>query len=389
MSVYGIISEFNPFHNGHKYLFERARAEGADGIVCVMSGNSVQRGEVALTDKYKRAEMALTQGADLVLELPYPFCSASAERFAAAGVAIAAEFADTVYFGSESGDIDALSDAARVCVSDEFVAEYKNSLDSGKGTASAYFELLEQKTGRKYLSNDILGIEYIKAALRLNLDVSFSTTERLGGAYASEKITEGDLQSASAIRELIFNGAVASASEYMPKECFDILSKAISDGYVTDASKLDTAIKLYFRMCSPSDIAEAAECDLGIASRVCSAAKECADGDMMALLRTKRYTDARLRRAILFALTGTRNDDFGMLPTYTNLLAANARGRELLAQKRKSAKISVLAKAADIPNTPEAQRQAELSSKLNSIFALALKKEISSSDMQRNSPIIY
>ena len=389
MSVYGIISEFNPFHSGHKYLFDAAREHGAESIVCIMSGNSVQRGEVALLDKYKRAEMALTQGADLVLELPYPFSAASAERFASAGVAIAAELADTVFFGSESGDINALKSAARVCVSDEFVEEYKRILESGVGTASAYFELLEQKTGAKYRSNDILGIEYIKAALRQKSDISFATTARVGAAYSSVEITADKYQSASAIRELIACGELEKASEYMPRECFDILSSAHENGALTDTSKLDTAIKLFFRMCDPADVGNAAECDMGLASRICAAAKECTDGDILGLIRTKRYTDARLRRAMLFALTGVKNEDFSALPEYTNLLAANARGRELLAKTRKDSKIAILAKAADIPNTDAAKRQAELSAKLDSVFALALKKEISATDMLRRSPVIY
>ncbi len=389
MSVYGIVSEFNPFHNGHKYLFERARADGAEAIVCVMSGNSTQRGEIALIDKYKRAEMALRSGADLVVELPYPFCCGSAERFASAGVAIAAELADTVFFGSESGDISALKEAARVCVSDEFIEEYKKTLESGAGTASAYFDLLERKTGRRYMSNDILGIEYIKAALRLGVEISFSTTSRIGGSYASSELTAGGYQSASAIRELISRGELERARGYIPEECFDILFDAILMGSVTDADKLNTAIKLFFRMCEPSDICECAECDMGIASRICNAAAECADQDMLELLRTKRYTDARLRRAMLFALTGAHGSDFGTLPEYTNLLATNSRGRELLAKRRKDAEISILAKAADVPNTPAAQRQAQLSARLDSVFALALKKEISAADMLRISPIIY
>ena len=388
MSVYGIISEFNPFHNGHKYLFECAKSEGAERIVCVMSGNSVQRGEVALLDKYKRAEMALSQGADLVLELPFPFCSASAERFAMAGISIASEFADTVFFGSECGNIDLLKAAASICVSEEFIDEYKASLDTGAGTASAYFALLEEKTGAKYLSNDILGIEYIKAAIRLKSSVSFATTSRMGNIYASRDITDGNLQSASAIRALIAKDELEKVKEYMPTECFDILLGAAREGSITDISKLHAATKLFFRMCAPADICDSAECDMGLASRICTASKECVDGDMIDLLRTKRYTDARLRRAIVFALTGVKSSDFSA-PQYTNLLAANARGRELLAQKRKSSSIAVLAKASDIPHTSKAQRQAELSAKLDSIFAMALKNEISATDMLRKSPVIY
>ena len=109
----------------------------------------------------------------------------------------------------------------------------------------------------------------------------------------------------------------------------------------------------------------------------------------MAHLRTKRYTDARLRRAMLFALTGVLRDDVKAAPRYTNLLAANACGRELLAKKRKREGLAVLAKAADVPNTSEAKRQAELSARLDSVFALALEKEISATDMLRISPIIH
>lgn len=388
MSVYGIISEFNPFHSGHKYLFDRARAEGAEAIVCVMSGNAVQRGEIALIDKYKRAEMALKAGADLVLELPYPFSAASAERFAYAGIAIVSEFADTVFFGSELGDIDALKAAAQICVREDFVEEYKRTLESGAGTASAYFDLLEKKTKTKYLSNDILGIEYIKAAIRQGTNISFATTNRIGGAYASSEITAGAYQSASAIRELIAKGDLEKVSEYMPGESFDILSRAYREGVITDTSKLSGALKLFFRMCEPTDICNSAECDMGLASRICSAAKECVDGDLIEPLRTKRYTDARIRRAILFAMTGVTNDDFAVIPKYTNLLGANACGRELLAKRRKGGSIDILAKAADIPNTAEAQRQAKLSSKLDAIFAMALKNEISATDMLRKSPII-
>jgi predicted nucleotidyltransferase len=326
---------------------------------------------------------------DLVLELPFPWCASGAESFARCGVKIASEFVDTLIFGSECGDIDLLRHAASICADEAFVEEYKSSLKGNKGAAEVYFEMLSDRTGREYSSNDILGIEYIKAALRMNSDVSFSTTSRLGGAYASAEISGGDLQSASAIRALIYSGELERVKPYMPAECFDILHGAISKGEFTDTKKLDVAIRLYFRMCSPSDISECAECDMGIASRICSAARECRDEDIMELLRTKRYTDARLRRAVIFALSKTNRDDVIALPAYTNLLAANACGRELLAQRRKNAKIAVLAKAADIPSTPDAQRQAELSAKLDCIFAVALKKEISPADMLRRSPVIY
>ncbi len=389
MSVYGIIAEFNPFHNGHKYLIDRAREQGAETIVCVMSGNSVQRGEIALTDKYKRARMALLEGADLVLEMPYPYSSASAERFAMAGVKIASEFADIIFFGSECGDIDVLTDAAKITSGEEFVKEYKASLTNNSGTASTYFDLLEAKTGRKYLSNDILGIEYIKAALRMGKEISFATTSRIGNDYASGELFDGNLQSASAIRRLIAEGKLDKVSGYMPKECIAILDEAVKNGEITDLSKLDIAIKLFFRMTSPDLISDSAECDMGLASRICNAAWECKDKTLLECLKTKRYTDARLRRAMLFALTGVKTDDLSAPIEYVNLLGANSRGRELLARHRKEGGIAVLAKATDVPNTKGAERQSELSSKLDAVFPLALNTEKTPADLLKSSPVIF
>ena len=144
MSDYGIVCEFNPFHNGHAYLFKKARESGADRIICVMSGNAVQRGELAMTDKYRRARTALECGADLVLELPYPWSSAGAEFFANAATYIASFFCDTLFFGSEQGNGDALMDAARVCESAEFLNRFKERTASGEGAAAVFASLLEE-----------------------------------------------------------------------------------------------------------------------------------------------------------------------------------------------------------------------------------------------------
>ena len=117
MADFGIVCEFNPMHNGHVRLIDEAKKRGAERVVCVMSGNAVQRGELAFADKYTRAKIAVDCGADLVLELPYPYCAASAEFFAGAGIRILSELCDNVIFGSERGDIELLTSAARVAAS--------------------------------------------------------------------------------------------------------------------------------------------------------------------------------------------------------------------------------------------------------------------------------
>ena len=387
MSVYGIISEFNPFHNGHKYLFDAARAKGAEAIVCVMSGNAVQRGELSITDKYRRAKMALLSGADLVLELPFPWCAASAESFARAGVYIASEFADTLFFGSECADIAVLTRAAEITASESFAEEYKKRLVGNSGAAQTYFSLLEEKTGREYLSNDILGIEYIKAASCLGKDIAFSTVKREGGAYLDNELCEGDIQSATAIRKLIQNGAFDSALRFMPKESLAVLKNAMVDRAISDYSRIENAVKLFFRLAEPKDLTEIADIDMGLASRICNEARDC-KGELIEALKTKRYTDARLRRVLLYALCGVRKSDIERMPEYVNLLGANAVGRELLSKRRKGDGIAVLAKASDIPNTQSSIRQAELSEHLDSIFTLSLEAPSSASEMIKKGPQI-
>ena len=385
--ICGIVSEFNPFHNGHKYIIDSARDRGADTVVCVMSGESVQRGELALTDKYRRAEMALRCGADLVLELPFPWCSSGAESFARAGVRIASEFADTIFFGSECGDLELLRDAAEICGGKNFTEEYKSRLVGNAGAAEAYFELLESSLGRSFSSNDILGIEYIKAANAMGLDVGFGTVKRVGGGYL-DGMVEGDLQSATAIRRAVLERGADSVDGYMPPEALDILKKAFEHGDISEPEKVSDAMRLYFRLQSAQTLEGIADLDEGLASRICRVARESVSSDMLEELRTKRYTDSRLRRAMLFCIAGVRKEDLLSSPAYVNLLGANARGCKLLAAKRTEMTLPVLAKAADIPDTPAARRQAELGERLCALYSMSLSSERPMSDMMRRSPVI-
>ncbi len=389
MSVYGIISEFNPFHNGHKYIIDSAKMSEDDTVICVMSGNSVQRGELALLDKYYRAEMALECGADLVLELPYPYSSAGAEGFALAGVRVASAFADTLIFGSECGNTEMLEKAAEISRDEEFATEYRKRLVGNTGSAEVYFDLISEKTNMKYSSNDILGIEYIKAIRKEGIDMGVRTINRVGSGYNEQSIGEGSFQSATAIRCEISKGRRDSLGAYMPKEAFDILMRAADRGELCDMKRIERAIKLFFRMKEPEELLTIADVDLGLASRLCRIAKECGEGSMIEALRTKRYTDARLRRAVLFCLTGVRKEDIYEKPEYVNILGANKRGRELIAGVRGKSDFALLAKPSDIPNNVKAKRQARLAERLDGIFTMALERECSSDIMIKKSPVIF
>lgn len=218
MKVVGIVAEYNPFHNGHRYHIEEARkCTGADFVVVVMSGDFVQRGEPAVIDKYHRTEMALSQGADLVLELPAAFACASAEYFATGAVSLlhALGCVDTLCFGSECGHLDLLEEIADLFIQEpsEYKEYLKTALKSGYSFPAARDEALKEyfaedlvKTAQiaSVLSapNNILGIEYIKALKVLGSSIRPVTITRMGQGYHETTFSDS-FCSATALRRLL------------------------------------------------------------------------------------------------------------------------------------------------------------------------------------------
>lgn len=386
MSDFGIICEVNPLHGGHQYLLDEARRRGAERIVCVMSGNSVQRGELAVADGYTRAEALVACGADLVLELPYPWCSASAEFFARGGISVLRGLVDRVIFGSECGDIACLQGAADLAATPEFRRAYKERLASGKQAAASYYELLRRGGAGELSSNDLLGIEYIRAAKTLTVPLGFETVRRQGEAYDSENV-EAAYPSALAIRQRWKEGDFSRMEEYLPTASAEVFHRAQSEGRLTDGRELDRAILLFFRLCEPESLTHIAGAEGGLVYRLREAARESVTvAEMMERVRTKRYTDASLRRLALYCMTGVTREDLQALPAYTTLLAASERGRELLAQKRRQeGGIPIVTKPSDAPTEA---RQFVLSEKLNAIFTLASPQKQSAGSMMKKAPFL-
>ena len=381
----GIICEFNPLHNGHKRLIDYAIECGAERIVCVMSGNATQRGELAALDKYTRAKAAIASGADLVLELPYPWSSASAEYFSRAGVSVLSGFCDTLLFGSECGDIARIKRAANIATSSEFRAEYRSRTENGEGAASVYFEMLGRE-GESFSSNDLLGIEYLRAISELSAEMTPITLKREGADYNSELLDGESYPSATAIRKMWQEFGFEDSAKHIPAEAYRIYEDAYFEGEMCDAYQLSRAILMYFRLRSPSDFSNVAEAEGGIANRICTLAHECSSlEELEQKLSTKRYTDAKLRRALLFCLTETTREMLSELPEYTTLLAANSRGRELLAAKRKSDGMRVITKPAD---APEESAQALAARRLDAIFTLAKMQPNSSGEYMKRGAYI-
>ncbi len=386
MANYCIVCEFNPLHKGHGYLLRRARERGADTVTCIMSGNSTQRGELAVIDKYLRAEAAVKCGADLVLELPYPWCSASADYFAAAAVHIASRIGDTLFFGSECGDIEMLTGAAQVCQTQEFKDKYSEYTKNGMGAAVAYAQCLDEYGYSKMRSNDILAIAYIRAIYRTNAKLAPITIAREGAAYNQSEQIDSEFQSATAMRNAINTGDINALERFLPKAMYDIILQEIENGNITDMKQAESAILGFFRLLPTVHFADIADVGGGLENRLKDAAMNSTTlEEMLEALRTKRYTDAKLRRAMLFSLTSVRADDLHALPEYTQLLAANSRGRALLSDHRKHGDINIITKPADAPQDTV---QYKLTQNIEALYGLARKNKLLSGDFLRKKAYI-
>lgn len=365
MKTVGIVCEYNPMHAGHKRQIDFARENGAECIVCVMSGNYTQRGELGIADKYTRAKAAAMIGADLVLELPFPFSSMSAEFFARAAVHILGSVGvDTICFGHECEDISTLFGAADIFLSESF----KNTLShfGGMGTAKGFFDAYREVSGDSYTlgSNDILGAYYIAAAKSLFPDMSFMPIRRNGADYKDDKLSAGILPSATAIRNSLRCGIDPSSLDenILPRAVADVLKVAQSDGiYPVYADSISGEILSYLRLLSPSDITTRAinisgggtsvlDDGCGILSRISNQsfyAKNYAQ--LLSLSYNSKFTNARINRVLLFSLFGVSDVFKSYLPDYTNLLAASKTGREYLSYIRKSSDFNIVTKPADAP----------------------------------------
>ena len=390
MRMTGIVCEYDPFHNGHRYLLERAR-EGSDVVVCVMSGNVTQRGYFALADKYTRAEMALRGGADLVLELPYPYSSASAEFFASAGVSVLASVgADRICFGSESGDVARLLRAAEVASSLTPTEEHDE-----RGSADGYFSALsaayEKAFGETFSpeSNDILGVEYCKAILSGGYGIEPIAVTRLGDGFRQGEVTDTTFASATAIRCLVREGRLADIASLVPEETTRLLEEAIAQGDApVEIERLENAILAFLRLTAPEALSEIAELGNGLEYRLTEAAKEATNlADLFASVATKKYTDAKIRRAVLFAMTGVTAADLRTPVGYTTVLGATKVGCEILSVLRKQeGGLPIVTKPAD--GKAVASRQYELSLAADSLFALAHPTVKPAGEWMRKNPVI-
>jgi len=344
-------------------------------VVGVMSGNYVQRGDLAAFNKHARAKMAVNCGVDLVLELPTPYVLQSAEGFAKAGVYILEKLGvcDYISFGSESGDLEILSFASEVIVTDKANTIIREWLDKGLSYAAAgqkAADALMGKNAEVFKSpNNVLGIEYIKALNELNSKIKPITIKRTGGDHDSETG-----YSASALRKVLLTDNIPI--DLMPEAAAAVCMEEINKGRKPISIKsIEQAILSRLRL--QSDYSKIAGVSEGLEKRFERyAAKESSIDAVLEKTKTKRYPMSRLRRVLICAALGIKKEDTQEPPPYIRILAMNEKGKKLLAKARKKANLPIITKPASVCKMDgRAIKQFKLESSATDLYTLAYENE--------------
>ncbi len=358
MNISGIVAEFNPFHSGHEYLISKTRDNGADAVIAVMSGNFVQRCEPAFFEKHCRANAAVKNGVDLVIELPFRYAVGSAEKFAAGAVDLLCECGiDTLAFGSECGNVPLLEKTAETIIETDGSKELKAQLATGISFASARRNILAARGIALDTPNDILATEYIKALKKNGKDIALFTVKR----------TDDYNESASAIRERILSGK----TEDLSQEFIDMINL----GYApAKAENIEKIILAFLRNAQPSDFENIYGINTaeGVDKRIIQASKAATLEGVYAAVKSKRIAFSAVKRAILSAYFRLRPSN--AKPPYIHVLAANETGKKLLKKIASMTSLPVVANLADLRNVPGCAEFTDEERRATDLFNLALPK---------------
>lgn len=395
MNICGIVCEYNPFHNGHLYQIEETKRRGADGIICVMSGNFVQRGDFAIMPKAARAASAVRSGADVVIELPVPWALSSAERFAAGAVSVldALGVVSSISFGAECADEKKLLKIAKILTDESFDAKVMEEYSSGISYATARERALAKVD--KSLSpliaqaNNILAVEYLKAILRLESGISPIAITRTGASHDSAQ-TSGDIASASYIRELISRGE--DFSNFVPCSSAAIFREEAEKGAApVFSATADRAIMSVLKRLAPEDFTKYGDVSEGLQFRLFDAvSKSHSVADAIEIAKTKRYAHARIRRIFFNAFLDVDSSlSLGKVP-YARILAFRDRGREIIKKAKKVSQIPIITRPSSIKNEDEKSKNLfALERRADDIYSLFMNAPVPQGSTFTQSPIYF
>lgn len=367
MKVTGIIAEYNPFHNGHKYQIDQIKKDGSDYIIAVMSGNFSQRGEAAIVDKFARTRMALAEGVDLVIELPVCFAVNSAGTFAAGGVSILDNLGvvDNLAFGIEPHCEQSLLKLASFLASPPslYESELDNNLRAGmsfpmaRKNALAGFFTQEELAGIDK-PNSILAVEYCRVIHKLGSHIQPVPIQRVGGAYNDKELDIDGMSSAGAIRLLLsdyyasnrdskaLSRTLALLRDHMPSECVDILENS-EILFQNDFSEM-----LHYKLLTTNNFADYADITTSFGSRIEAAKSEFLDYDSFCgSLKSKNITYTSVNRLLTHILLDMKIS-YPQIPPYARVLGFREESSPLLSHIKKNSRIPLITKVADADPIP-------------------------------------
>lgn len=362
MKTVGLITEYNPFHNGHAYHIEKAKMlTGADRVIVVMSGDFVQRGAPAVMPKHLRAKSALLSGASLIIELPVCFATGSAEYFAQGSISLLNQLGciDSICFGSECGDLHLLKEIAQILADEpiEYQTALKQALKEGASFPAARQEALNIYSD-KYSEilaspNNILGIEYLKALAKIHSKMEPFTIKRIGAGYHDMDI-DGQFSSATAIRSDIYQLAdVNSSSESLPlthiqtqvpSSCHELMKKNYQTRYPVKADDFSLLLKAKLLSETAGSLSHYLDMSPELANRILRLRNDYLSFEQFCdLLKTKELTRSRISRSFIHVLLGITND-------WLTAMKAPAPYARILGFRRDHADLlGILKRTSDIP----------------------------------------
>jgi len=366
MKIVGLITEYNPFHNGHLHHINMAKKiTNADFVVVIMSGDFVQRGVPAIIDKYSRTQMALSCGADLVIELPSIYATSSAEFFAYGAVSILDKMGciDYLCFGSEYGETDVLQTIAKVLVNepDEFKISLKKYLKEGYSFPVArtkallefsYDDTASNTELENILSepNNILAIEYIKAILKLKSSMQPVTIKRIVSGYYDTSIHD-TICSASAIRAALQTGGLGTFRNQVPESVYEILLKAYNQTFPVYLNDFSSMLKYRLLLKNSKPLSSYLDVSEALSNTIMNQLSNFKNiEDFANLIKSKHYTLTRINRALIHILLNIENDSVNESALYIRILGFKKDSSALLTIIKEHASIPVISKLADSKN---------------------------------------
>ena len=398
--VVGIIAEYNPFHNGHSYHIQNTKAQtGADFVVAVMTGNFTQRGNTSVINKWEKTKMALNGDADLVIELPTIYSVSSAENFANGAVKILNELGivDTISFGMEADDISTLNNIANVLVNEppEYKAILEHELSKGNSFPKArenalmmYLNDIKRYANVVKGSNNILAIEYLKALKKQKSSIVPFGVKREKVYYNSTKIID-EYASATGIRNLLLHNQLEEVRKVMPSKSYSILLNNLRQGtYVLDIIAYNDEIIYKLRSMTVKQIANLPDVSEGLEYLIKEVSNK--TNNLIELIngiKSKRYTQTRIQRILLYALLGITKKDMEMskkITPYTRVLGCSEKGKILLSQINSKAKVITSLKKYEVSNKDKRfcigkqktlNRMLEIDKMATDIYTIGYKKD--------------